>query len=632
MSLKTACETDSKTFLKPRVLRISILHGVKNQNQRRLNRAKARSKKNLSQNFDGTFTKVRAKVVKEQEAKLEKFATPETPQDYLNVEKKSPELHTDLMKRSIKLYSEPLFSENKKILSKKISDIINEARRQYDEQHSIVVESRGVGDNDITVDSIKKALLGEIERFRQQLKNPYKIFPSVQDMLVPASKQIASSKFDRWVTSWSFLVPREEIQRQISEDSVLHRQKSQSKQALLTFFRPGIQKKIFGDYLGGLTSNDRQALRKFLENQPAFESQISLAVEKSLKHFHDAREMVSSAQYNRYFPMLADSTWKLDETAIQKRYRMDTTKDNQRILQKFLTGKQVIAETDQLVAVAVAKLAARGDAAIKGQMTLADRYRARAKNNIEQLFAGIANTKLNAKQFINNLVTTATADIQQLWSAKALARDYPQLFQMVKDKIRKDIKDLIPIELKRREKAREDERKRKDDEEIRIKKEKEKEIEQLAEQKKKEKETTGAPTGEGGTATGPGTGTSDGPGEGKSEGPSGGGGGKDSGGGGGGGSGAGFGPGSGGGLEKLEPDAIIDIDIVKKNEVKVSVKLIKGEPYEFTFSLWYKDYNKYHDKVKSNLENVEERFKDYLSNKAQSRGLTKSISLLEFII
>jgi hypothetical protein len=124
---KTYIENEFKDGLRNRLEDIFKAAGLKDidptwcqeSESEALEQGKSQIQKNLSQNFDGTFTKVRAKVVKEQEAKLEKFATPETPQDYLNVEKKSPELHTDLMKRSIKLYSEPLFSENKKILSKK---------------------------------------------------------------------------------------------------------------------------------------------------------------------------------------------------------------------------------------------------------------------------------------------------------------------------------------------------------------------------------------------------------------------------------------------------------------------------------------------------------------------------------
>lgn len=583
-----------------------------------LEQSKSHIQKNLAQNFDGTFNKVRTKVVKEQEAKIEKFATPETPQDYLNVEKKSPELHTDLMKRSIKLYSEPLFSENKEVLSNKIRDIIKEAYRQFDAQRSIVTESQGVGDRDITVDSIQQALLDEIKRFMQQEKNPYKIFPSVQDMVLPASQQIASSKFDRWVASWRYLVPFEEIQREISENCVRHRQKSQSKKALLTFFRPDIQNEIFGDYLGELSPHARQVLRRFLEKQPAFENQISLAVEKSLEHFRDARERVSNAQFKEHFPTLDDNTWKLNETAIQRRYRKDTAEDNKRIVQELLTGKQVIVETDQLVAAAVANLAGKGDTAIKDQMSLADSYRAEAEKNIEQLFSGIADTELGAKEFINNLVTTATAEIQQSWSTKALAIDYPKLFQMVKNKIRQDIKDLMPIELERRKMEREAERRAREVEEKRKKEEKQKELERLSEQKRKEEKnkTGGASSGGDRAATGPGIGTGDGPGKGKDKGSGGGGGGDGHGGG-----GLGIGPGDGAGLTRLEPDVIIDIDIVKKKMVRVSVKLIKGKPYEFTFPLGYKDFNKYRAMIKSGLKAVEERFKDYLSEKAQKQGI-----------
>lgn len=551
---------------------------------------KTRIEINLSQNFSTAFNEVRSAVVTEQEAELEKFATPESRQDYLKVEKRSPSLHDDLLVRSIEMYSYPIFSENKDYLSRKINDIIDEAWRQYDTQRSIVSESRGVGDSDITVEAIQNSILNEIELYRQSLKNPYDTFPSVQESIVPASKQTASTKFDRWAGSWRYFIAQEKIEKEIQADSVTHRDQRRSREVLKKIYRPEVKRQLFSDYLGMLSPGEEQRLQKFLESQPSFDNQMDMKVDSSLKYFDDTRKVVSQSQFVNNFPGLSNNTWKLDEKAVEKRDTVDTIKDNQKIVQKFLADKKIIEETDELVATAVKRLAGKGDAALNVQKTLVDEYIDRMKANTPQLYNDIADTELEADEFINDLVREATAEIDQSWSYKVLANDYPRLFGIVKDKIRKEIKDLIEFELKKRKDVAQKKQK-----------EREEEIKLKAEDKKEEEDGGGPSPGRGGEHEGPEKGPGEGPGTGT-------------------GVGNGGGRGDGADMKKIAPDAIIDIDFEDERSVRVIVNIQDAKPFNFTFQPDQGDYNKFLAMINSHLDEVEMRFKNYLDQKVTETG------------
>ncbi len=348
---------------------------------------------------------------------------------------------------------------------------------------------------------------------------------------------------------------------------------------------------MLAEYLGRLSPKDQRRLQAFLTEQPSFYVQIEKAVEKALSHFEEARQDVSQTQFNNLFPTLVDGSWKLSETDVQRRYNQDHKKDNDRLIQNFLAGKQVIEETDLLVQKAVYRLADRGDAAIMHQMSLAQDNRQRSKENVDRLFLEVADSEMKMDWVLAQLVAKATKEVQEDWSHTALSGSYPQLFDLVKDQIRKDIKDLIPMELKRREEIRQtgivqtSEKEKSaqgktlfvQTEKTRQREKQSKEFTPQAREKGEYKETGKA---QGGRAKGL----------------------------------SGYGEGSG---EKELRDVIIDIEIENEKIVIVSVTIGDDTPFTFTFPLRKENYKNYRERVAPHLAHVEERLAACFSERVQ---------------
>jgi hypothetical protein len=412
---------------------------------------------NMAKNFDSWYNEARTKIVQEQQAGLINVAKPQTLQDYEKVESNSSDLKTDLLQRSAKAYSDPIFSENSEYLLNQIDEIIFEARRQYNGQRHIVMDSRGGGPKQITIDTIQLEIREEIELYRSLQKQPYKIFPSVKQSIVSKSQDIALKKFQSWADSMDIAIPENQIRTVIQSDIARHRNLLDSKQQLVRVFLPEIQTRVMSGYTKELTVNDEQRLKHFLKEQPAYSIQIEEVTEKSLSTFSSVRNTISNEQFVQLFPDLANGSWKLDEEAVQQRFNRDKTKDNRRIVDSLLSDTPLLEETESLVANTVQRLADKGDMALKQQMSLVTDYRKAVEKNTAILFQELPDNEMGTDTATNKLVTIASSQIEQTWSEMALSNVYPRLFNEVENQIRKEVKDLIPIEMKRREKDRKNE-------------------------------------------------------------------------------------------------------------------------------------------------------------------------------
>ncbi len=556
-----------------------------------LSQGKIHIEDNLAVHADAIFGEARSKAVEEQRINLVHLATPKTREDFLNVERRSPELHKALLERSLRLYREPLLSENRDYLASQIDGIIHEAWRQFDTQRKKVRDSKGGGDRDITIDAIERAIHAEIDQYRASLKKPYPVFPSVNESIPPRSRQLAFEKFSHWAASWNDPIPKERLVGLIENDIEAHRVAFQSKQVLSQFFLLKTQAEMLSEYLRRVPSKDQRRLQAFLMEQPSFYVQIEKAVEKALRHFEEARQDVSEAQFTRLFPTLADGSWKLSETDVQRRYNQDHKTDSDRRIQNFLASKKVIEETDRLVQKAVYRLADRGDAAIMLQMSLAQDNRQRSKENVDRLFLETADSEMKMDWVLAQLVTKATKEIQEAWSHTELSESYPQLFAIVKDQIRKDIKDLIPMELKRGEeirrtgivqtKGQEDPAQGKP---LYVQEEKTRQREKQKKEFARRSREKGEYRGTGRVRDGHSTGVS------------------------------GYGAGSG---ENRLRDVVIDIDIENEKIVIVSVTIGDDAPFTFTFPLRKETYKNYRERVAPHLAHVEKRLADHFSERIQ---------------
>ena len=409
---------------------------------------------NLTRNFGESFERARSNAVREQQESLAKVARPQTRQDYEKIEKRSPGLRDDLLRRSTQTYSEPIFSENLDYLGGKIDEIIREARQQYNRQRTIVRDSQGGGKEAITLHSIQTAILKELENYRSSLQHPYDIFPSVKKSILPRAKEIALKKFEIWAESVDITIPDKKIRDTIQKNIPRHRIRSESRQLVMRTFLPEIQKKTMEDYTKALPMAEKKGLQQFLKAQPSYSIQVEKVTENSIMRFSAVRGAIGEEQFAHTFPDLAVGSWKLGKDAVQRRYNRDKRKDNQRIVAALLSNKSLLEETETMVAETVKRLADKGDLALKQQMLLVDGYRKKTEKETQILFQQVSDDELGTNAAIDRLVAIASKEIGQTWSDMALSKVYPALFDPVEDQIRKEVKDLLPIEMKRREALR----------------------------------------------------------------------------------------------------------------------------------------------------------------------------------
>jgi len=543
-------------------------------------------KQNMGKSFAPLFDMVRKRICSDQWDRMLRDVYP-TEQEFESTD--HGKLRGMLVDRLVKRQSEPVFEENKALLgSSFVAPIIADAQDQLKRQKETVEKSNG--GSALMPGEISKSLGDEINALRDSLRKSkegakvaskvYDVFPSVARSIPDRASGLAAEKFAATLSGLACPVGKDAVKSMISGNVAAHSKKDNSWNLCWQALASGIQDQGVAKHAETVPEEKRQEFQKFLASLIAgnelCRGAMSKLIERSLgTSFAEAREEISSEQFQGSFGPLATFAWCPEDKEIDGRYNLSSVEVAEPLKMPGISPKgfeasSLLEETGQKVLEAEKVLINDGLAAMRAQMVIVEKVEPAIKS---QLKAMISLPKPD------DLARSYAERVEREWGGVPPPRHttalggpkiYSSLFQRVIDDIRRRAKDMLPLEVARRA----DEKEQKEAKEAMAKAESEK-----AAAARAEAEKAAAARAQGGQGNGNAGGAGS-TGQGKA-----GGGGEGSGGGIGGGTGGGAGPGGGGGAEgggQRPVDTIIDMDY---NAGRITAKVLfpkKGtETFEF---------------------------------------------------
>ena len=413
---------------------------------------------NINKYFDSTFRTVRSKVCKEQITRLIGDVCP-TEEEVETVSRN--QLRERLLEQVIKKQKEPVFVENKPLLSKNVIDpILDDADKQRREQLRIVEKS--TGGNMITPADIQTFTENELREYREALQKLrgskkiagkiYDIFPSVKKKIRPRSEQMAVKKFSRSLLYPSFPVSQQNLHNLIKNNLPRHIHTEESRRLCLDYFRQDIQKKVVEKYARTVSEPKRSGFRIFLKQLIADNDECRKAfvklIERSLySNFKKARQDISKEQFGKFFSPLASNSWRPGCDKIDSFYnKLYITIPQPLSMEGISSGSFdssiLLGETRAMVAEAEKKQIGEGLDALRKQMHIVDELEVQVKRELE---------KSSFLPTVEELIKLFTSEVKSKWSFVTLAEKYEKLFPRTLKDIERRSKAMLPVEKKRRD-------------------------------------------------------------------------------------------------------------------------------------------------------------------------------------
>lgn len=415
------------------------------------------AQESIDKHFEQAFKKARRKVCKEQITRLIGDVYP-TEKEIETVGR--AQLRQQLLERLIKKQKEPLYAENRPLLSKNIVDpVLNDAYEQKNQQLRIVDKS--TGGNAITPADIQAFTENKLKKYRETLRELkaakkdsgkiYKVFPSVEKQIRARSEQIAAKKFAQRILYSTFPVGYQKLCTLIKNNLPRHIHIEQSHQFFLNEFTDDIKKKNIDKYSQNVALAKREGFRIFLEQLIATNDECREAFKKSIKrslntNFRKAREGISKDQFHQYFSPLSSNSWRPGYDKIDSFYNKLQIKIPQPMSMESVSSKPfdmfiLLDETRNMVVEAEKRQISEGLEALRKQMHIVEELEQHVKTEL---------TNGSALPTIEGLIESFTVKVKSNWSSKVLADKYEKLFPRVQKDIERRSKALLLLENKRR--------------------------------------------------------------------------------------------------------------------------------------------------------------------------------------
>lgn len=423
-----------------------------------------------------------------------------------------------------------------------------------------------------------------------------------------------------------FSVNKDHLKSMMNSNLAGHTSKDNSWNLCWASVCRGVQDLAVDKYLESVPEAKRPEFRKFLEGLlsdiDSCKDAMKKLVEQSLgTSFANARQEICDEQFRRFFGPLANGSWKPSNEEIDRHYNKPSIEISEPLKMPGVSSESfdpanLLEETRNRVLEAERGIIAEGVNGLKGQMDLVEKTEPEIKAELQ---------KAAESPTVEDLTKTFSGKVKSQWSGMKLAEKYADLFQRVSDDIRRRAKDMLPLEIARREriKQQEDQRKRTQDRIAAVIAGERAAAEARKAEEAKKAAEVGRKAGVG--VPGSGKGMAGQPGE------SGGGGGSGEGMGGGAGAGIGpgTGPGGGGGVEGGEGqrpiDVLLDIDY-EMGKITASIIFPKKGPVSFEFVLGMAGNINPHFLTESMLK-AQALFEAWLRNSVASGEENKDINL-----
>ena len=437
--------------------------------------------KNMGSNFEKAFTTARGKAVKDQWNNLVRDVYPtETEIETMN----RAELRKKLLDRLIGKQKETVFGENKKLLGDNFIDpVLEDAAEQLTGQNGIVSQSSG--GNEIAPESIDSFMRNEIEKYRAQLKKAkegvkvaskvYEMFPGVSDTITKRSGLLATDKFSVAITRMEFPVTKESIKAFISKSLAAHAGKEKSRGICIEASSKAVQYKAIQEYAKNTPEKDKTAFTKHLQGLASGDAECQKALKGLIARsvnpgFETARKELSDEQFASLFGPLKEGTWRPADESIESNLNsmIPDIKDPLKIpgiSTKTVDSNSLLEETLGKILEAEKNLLNQGIAALRGQMS-----------TVATVGKGIRSQLALMPELpdLDGLIRSYEKGVLSTWESESKTDKYKALFAKAKNEIRRRAKDMLPLEIARREQ---------------IKQQEEKERKEAIEQERREEET-----------------------------------------------------------------------------------------------------------------------------------------------
>lgn len=424
----------------------------------------------LSKNFGknsndqtSVFSKARKRACDLQLAKLIKDVYPtESEVDTAVSQGKMSDLRSQILERLIKKQKEPVFSENVSTLSTDFIDpVISDAKKQFEEQGSIVARSYGA--SYVMPEDIGSFIKDEIAKYQENLKKEkqgrtiankvYTTFPSVQKKAVDRANEIAIKRFRDAISEMSFPISKNVLEKLMNVSLIAYSDKNKSWESCLRSFRDNIVNQAVEAHAAKAPEAKRSDFRKFLislisNSDQSCKDAMSELISKSLKQgFEEARKEISQEQFKEFFEPLEKEIWKPSKQEIDSRYNRPSISSSAvseplkmpGISLKSFDPASLLEETIEIVRQAEESAIKRGLDALKDQMDTVEKLEFQMKNQIKDM----------NDLTIDKAAEIYTEKVKSVWSSSRFAKDYTDLFTRTQDEIKRRAKDMLDLEIVR---------------------------------------------------------------------------------------------------------------------------------------------------------------------------------------
>jgi hypothetical protein len=430
---------------------------------------------NADRQFDGLFDQARRSAVAAQLAGLELEARPSLQEaDAVAVSgwggKAETRLRNTLVARMAR--SATLLEESAARLEAKASELIADARRQYEDQWAALEQP--VDPRFRAADDLARALAAQVEEARlerRMAEGPdyplYEVFPSVGRRIQDLAGELELRRFGDFVRRAPEAVDPESIRSRVEQDLSRHRRFRDSLDLLVRELSPAFARELLDEYSQPLPDRSRRAghrerLSRGLKENPelaaAFDKRVEAALDGPLREVH--RE-IAERQVAELFPEVASGRFVVSESLLLRLHRRElgvaSFDDCLEIPHLREGGDALVPDvlleaSEEMVLERTGKLLDEGRRAWQGQLQLVTAQEPSITRTLR--IADRRHPPSHWETFFIGEVEAHWREVghPELWRGSArppenAATKYLPLFGYVKDEIRKNVRAYFEPEL-----------------------------------------------------------------------------------------------------------------------------------------------------------------------------------------